>query len=232
MLFFYSYFYFILFYYSTSFIVLIFYNIFYSYIDLDIGTQLIDFCSRHTGLTCPQGPVYHRCVGVQGPPLQAFISAGFSATHSTPPSPSLLPPPVKHTTSLRWTPGPHVAEHWERKREKQQPIWLNTSIWIYTFTKWPFLQIKCKHESHGSILTVFVQSVKYQLVTQGPMWQSSVRCGRSLSLHSLSLIVLPWLLTQRTLLVLFPTPQSTEHCGKRCIITHADSSNMSMCLWR
>lgn len=78
----------------------------------------------HAALHCPQGPVYQRWVGVQGPPLQAFISAGFSPAHFT----SLSPlPTVKHTTSLRWTPGPHVAEQ------------------------------------------VFVQSVKYQLVTQGPM---------------------------------------------------------------
>lgn len=51
-----------------------------------------------------------------GPPLQAFISAGFSPTQSPPPPPSLTPPRVRHTTSLFCTPGPHCAEHWGPER--------------------------------------------------------------------------------------------------------------------
>lgn len=51
-------------------------------------------------------------VGTQGPLLQAFISAGFSPTHSPPPLPSLTPPRVRHSTSLFCTPGPHCVEHW------------------------------------------------------------------------------------------------------------------------
>lgn len=63
-------------------------------------------------------------------------------------------------------------------------------------------------------LTVLDQSLKYQFVTQGPMLHSSLPCGRSLVLHSFSFTSLPWSLTQCTLLVLLPIPQSTEHCGK------------------
>lgn len=70
-------------------------------------------------------------------------------------------------------------------------------------------------------LTVLDQLVKYQLVTHGPMLHSSLPCGRALELHSLSFTMLPWLVTQLTLLVLLPTPQSTEHYdkwrGERCI---------------
>lgn len=62
-------------------------------------------------LTCVHGLLYHMAVGTQGPPLQAFISAGLSPTHSPPPLPSLTPPRVRHTTSLLCTPGPHWAEH-------------------------------------------------------------------------------------------------------------------------
>lgn len=65
--------------------------------------------------TCVQGLLYHMLVGTQGPPLQAFISAGFSPTQSPPPPPSLIPPWVRHTTSLLCTPGPHCAEHWGTK---------------------------------------------------------------------------------------------------------------------
>lgn len=62
--------------------------------------------------TCVQGLLYHIAIGTQGPPLQAFISAGFSPTQSPAPLPSLTPPRVRHTTSLLCTPGPHCAEHW------------------------------------------------------------------------------------------------------------------------
>lgn len=62
--------------------------------------------------TCDQGLLYHAAVGTHGPPLQAFISAGLSATQSPPPPPpSLTPPRARHTTSLFCTPGPHCAEH-------------------------------------------------------------------------------------------------------------------------
>lgn len=67
----------------------------------------------------------------------------------------------------------------------------------------------------GVLLTVLDQSVKYQLVTHGPMLHSSVPCGRALELHSFSFTALPSSLTQRTLLVLLPTPQSTEHCNRQ-----------------
>lgn len=53
--------------------------------------------------------------------------------------------------------------------------------------------------------------MKYQLVTHGPMLHSSLPCGRALELHSMSLTTLPWSVMQRTLLVLRPIPQSTEH---------------------
>lgn len=65
--------------------------------------------------TCVHGLLYHIAIGTQGPPLQAFISAGFSPTQSPPPSPSVTPPRVRHTTSLFCTPGPHCAEHWHTK---------------------------------------------------------------------------------------------------------------------
>lgn len=61
--------------------------------------------------TCVQGLLYQMVVGTQGPPLQAFISAGLSPTQSPAPPPSLTPPRVRHTTSLFCTPGPHGAEH-------------------------------------------------------------------------------------------------------------------------
>lgn len=62
----------------------------------------------HLTLHCVQGLVYHMVTAAQGPPLQAFISAGLSATQlSSPPSPSFTSPRVKHTTSLFCTPGPH-----------------------------------------------------------------------------------------------------------------------------
>lgn len=60
-------------------------------------------------------------------------------------------------------------------------------------------------------LTALDQLVKYQLVTHGPMLHSSLPCGRALELHSMSLTTLPWSVMQRTLLVLRPIPQSTEH---------------------
>lgn len=143
-------------------------------------------------------------VGTQGPPLQAFISAGLSPTQSPPPPPSLTPPLVRHTTSLLCTPGPHCAEH------------------CGTDTKWKSMfRITVKHifvpfacVCVCVLLTVLDQSVKYQLVTQGPMLHSSLPWGRNLELHSLSFTTLPWSLTQLTLLVLLPTPQSTEHCDR------------------
>lgn len=70
---------------------------------------------RHQLPTCVQGLLYHMVIGTQGPPLQAFNSAGLSPTQSPPPSPSLTPPRVRHTTSLFCTPGPHCAEHWGAK---------------------------------------------------------------------------------------------------------------------
>lgn len=54
--------------------------------------------------------------------------------------------------------------------------------------------------------------MKYQLVTHGPMLHSSLPSGRARELHSTSLTTLPWSVMQRTLLVLLPIPQSTEHC--------------------
>lgn len=60
-------------------------------------------------------------------------------------------------------------------------------------------------------LTALDQLVKYQLVTHGPMLHSSLPWGRALELHSTSLTTLPWSVMQRTLLVLLPIPQSTEH---------------------
>lgn len=152
--------------------------------------------------TCVQGLLYHIVVGTQGPPLQAFISAGFSPTQSPPPPPSLTPPWVRHTTSLLCTPGPHCAEHW----------WTKWEIMLRITVKC----CECLFLCFGArvSLTVWDQLVKYQLVTQGPMLHSSLPCGRALELHSLSFTMLPWSLTQRTLLVLLPTPQSTEHCDE------------------
>lgn len=60
-------------------------------------------------------------------------------------------------------------------------------------------------------LTALDQLVKYQLVTHGPMLHSSLPCGRARELHSTSFTTLPWSVMQRTLLVLRPIPQSTEH---------------------
>lgn len=141
-------------------------------------------------------------VGTQGPPLQAFISAGFSPTQSPPPPPSLTPPRVRHTTSLFCTPGPHCAEHWGIKWKIMLRITVKCcECYFLCFCV-------CV------LLTVLDQLVKYQLVTQGPMLHSSLPCGRALEWHSFSFTTLPWSLTQRTLLVLFPTPQSTEHCNR------------------
>ncbi len=52
----------------------------------------------------------------------------------------------------------------DRQRNNHPHRYINKSFHQITF--W---QTKCKHESDWSLLTVFVQSVKYQLVTQGPI---------------------------------------------------------------
>ncbi|TNN80972.1 hypothetical protein EYF80_008628 [Liparis tanakae] len=70
--------------------------------------------AARTGAAKPpstMGLLYHMVVVTQGPPLQAFISAGLSPTQSPPPPPSRTAPRVRHTTSLFCTPGPHSAEH-------------------------------------------------------------------------------------------------------------------------
>lgn len=63
------------------------------------------------------------------------------------------------------------------------------------------------------IHTLFPHSVKNQLLAQGPMSQFSLSLGRSFMLHSSSDTKSPTLLTQCTSLVLWPTPQGTEHWG-------------------
>lgn len=155
------------------------------------------------GPTCVQGLLYHIVTGTQGPLLQAFMSAGFSAMHSPPPPPSFTPPRVRQTTSLLCTPGPHCAEHWGHRRGD----YVEGYSWVHAcFSFFPPLLFIC------GLLTVLDHSVKYQLVTQGPMLHSSLPSGRRRALHSLSFTTLPWSLTQRTARVLLPTPQSTEHC--------------------
>lgn len=79
------------------------------------------------------------------------------------------------------------------------------------------------------LLTALDQSVKYQLVTHGPMLHSSLPCGRTLVLHSWSLTMLPWSVTQRTFLVLLPSPQSTEHWDSKKVTLNEFTFSLSVC---
>ena len=142
---------------------------------------------RHTG---PLIAGLHLCRFIPDtvPSSSALPDPSSSQTHHLP----LLHPGATLRRTLRYKVEDHVEDYW----------------WVLL----KFLSL-CVYVC--VLLTVLDQLVKYQLVTHGPMLHSSLPSGRARELQSLSFTMLPWSLTQRTLLVLLPTPQSTEHCEKQ-----------------
>lgn len=107
-------------------------------------------------------------VGTQGPPLQAFISAGLSPTQSPPPPPSLTPPRVRHTTSLFCTPGPHCAEHWGGKWKIMLRLTVKCAVNVSPFA---FMCMRVTH-SVGPVSEVPVGYTRPHVALLTSLWAS------------------------------------------------------------